>query len=204
MCITRVDFRCTMETMADEATNNTAAPPSGGFMDPSVVVSDFEVADGMQVADFGVGPGFFAVLMAQRVGDTGRVTGIDIQQSKLENLQVKANIQLLTNIDFIQANLEQPGGAGLQDESQDFVLLANILYESRQKADILREAKRILKPGGRIAVIDWHKGIGGLGPPNELRTDVATMQAILTDAGFQFYKNIPVDSFHYGFVYRKP
>lgn len=178
-------------------------PVAALFMDPVGVTASFALREGMTVADFGVGPGHFTIVIAEIVGAEGRVAAIDVQSEKLEHLKARSDAEGLDNIDFIRADLEQFRGTGLDDASQDFVLIANVLYESKQKDKIIVEALRVLKPSASLCVIDWQKGVGGVGPADSLRTDDAAMRAIIEQGGFIFQGSISVDAFHYGLMFQK-
>ncbi len=173
------------------------------FMDPAIVTQYFNLQPGMNVADFGVGPGHFTIVIAQIVGPDGRVAAVDVQFEKLDHLKARSDAEGLKNVDFIRADLEELNGTGILAETQDFVLIANVLYESKQKEKILAETSRVLKPGGLLAVIDWQKGVSGLGPADQLRMDAQAMQSLVENAGFIFQQAVETDNFHYGFIFQK-
>ena len=177
---------------------------TGGFMNPDKIVSGFGIKEGMIVADFGSGAGYFTILLGQRVGRDGKVFALDIQESALDNVRVKAKPVGLENIETIRSNLEVPGSSGLADKSQDMVLLANILFQSEQKADIIKEATRVLKSGGSLVVIDWKRTAGGFGPPDNLRTDEMAMRSLILGEGLVFEDDIDAGQFHYGMKFKKP
>jgi len=179
-------------------------PGSGGFMDPERIAAGFGLAEGMHVADFGSGSGYFTILMAKKVGESGIVTAVDVLESALDTLRAKAANEGLGNIKTVRANLEVLGSSGLSDNSQDSVLIANVLFQSTGKASIIEEARRIIKPGGSLIVIDWRKGTGGLGPPDDLRTDKEEMKQLVSYSnGWQFGQDIDAGAFHYGLIFRK-
>ncbi|MBI2057869.1 MAG: class I SAM-dependent methyltransferase [Candidatus Yanofskybacteria bacterium] len=179
-------------------------PNTGGFMNPDAIVESFNLQPGMKVADFGSGSGYFTILMAKKVGDSGQVTAVDILESALETVRAKGSVSGLKNLETIRADLEVLGGSGLPDSSQDVVLLANILFQSSKKMDIVNEAKRVLVSGGLVIFIDWKRGAnGGLGPPENLRVDPAEMKAALENQGLRFVSDIDAGIFHFGFIYRK-
>lgn len=177
--------------------------PKGGFLDPAVVVNQFGLKPGFRVADFGSGSGYFTIEMAKIVGESGFVSAVDILDSSLETIRAKAGLEGLRNIQTIRGNLEIVGGSGLVDGSQDVVLLANVLFQNENKPAILKEAKRVLRFGGRLIIIDWEKGIGGMGPPDEYRITKETLISLATQAGFSFEKEIPADQYHFGLIFRK-
>src|SRR3989338_8669049 len=177
---------------------------TGGFMNPEVIVESFGLEPGMKVADFGSGAGYFTILMAKKVGDSGGVTALDIMESALETVRTKASAVGLKNLQTPRGDLEVLGGSALPDNSQNMVLLANILFQSSKKEQIIQEVKRILMPGGSVIVIDWKKEAnGGLGPPAELKIDKAELQSMLEKEGLVFVRDIDAGGFHFGFVFKK-
>lgn len=176
---------------------------SSGFLVPEVAVNQFGLEPGMRVADFGSGSGFFTILMSQIVGDGGFVTAIDIVEADLEVVRAKAVSFGVKNLQTVRANLEIVGSTGLTDGSQDFVLMANILFQNDDKAGILKEAKRILRPEGRLVIIDWKKEVDGFGPPNQYRTTKEAMQSMAQQEDFVFEKEIKAGAFHFGLIFRK-
>jgi SAM-dependent methyltransferase len=92
----------------------------------------------------------------------------------------------------------------LANDSQDMVLLANILFQNSNKSPIVSEARRALRPGGSLIVIDWRKGTGGFGPPDDLRTDEEAMkQLVIGSDGLQFVSSVDAGIFHYGMIFKK-
>lgn len=181
-------------------------PPtgSGGFLDPQRVAAGFGVQPGMRVADFGSGAGYFTIILAKMVGDTGAVTAVDILDTALETLRAKAKLEGLSNIQTIRSNLEVLGSSGLPDNSQDMVLLANVLFQNPNKSPIITEARRVLKPGGLMIVIDWRKGVNGFGPPDNLKEDPEEIkQLVIANDGLQFSHEIDAGIFHFGQVFKK-
>ena len=183
---------------------------TGGFMNPEKIIGGFGIKEGMMIADFGSGAGYFTILLGQRVGKNGKVYALDIQESALDNVRVKAKAAGLENVETIRSNLEVLGGSGLADNSQDIVLLANILFQSDLKKEIVKEAVRVLKSGGSLVVIDWKRAAGampdgrqGFGPPDNLRTDEIAMRSLVLGEGLVFENDIDAGQFHYGMKFRK-
>jgi len=177
---------------------------TGGFMIPDKIAGEFGIVPGMFVADFGSGAGYFTILMGQKVGTEGKVYALDIQESALDNVRVKAKAVGLENIETIRSNLEVAGSSGLADNSQDMVLLANILFQSDLKEKIVKEAVRVLKKEGALVLIDWKRAAGGFGPPDERRTDEIAMRNLVMGEGLVFENNIDAGQFHYGMKFKKP
>ncbi|HXK40536.1 MAG TPA: class I SAM-dependent methyltransferase [Candidatus Paceibacterota bacterium] len=176
---------------------------TGGFLNPDSIVNEFGVKERMSIADFGSGAGYFTILMAERAGKEGRVYALDIMESALDSVREKAKAAGLENIEMIRTNLEVVGSSGLADQSQDIVLLANILFQSDKKSDIVKEAKRVLRDNGSLIIIDWKKGAGGFGPPDSLRTDETAMRSLAMGEGLIFDKVFNAGQFHFGVIFKK-
>ena len=173
------------------------------FLNVDKVIGALNIQPGMHVADFGCGSGYKTIAIAQKVGEQGRVTALDVQEAPLDAVHGKAKAVGLANVDTVRADLEVLGSSGLPDSSQDMVLLANILFQSTKKKEILQEAKRVLKSGGILTVVDWKKNVKGFGPPNDLRTDEDTMRALVQEVGFTFQRAIDTGQFHFGLLFTK-
>ena len=176
---------------------------TGGFLDPQMIVEQFGIKEGMNIVDFGSGAGYFTIILGQMVGESGKVYALDIQETALDNVRVKARAVGLKNIEAIRTNLEVVGSSGLPDSSQDMVLVVNVLFQSDKKAEIIREAKRVLKDSGRLILIGWKLGTGGFGPPEDRRADENAMRDLIAGEGLVFEKTIDAGQFHYGMIFVK-
>jgi ubiquinone/menaquinone biosynthesis C-methylase UbiE len=176
----------------------------GAFLDTDRITSLLGIAEGMHVADLGCGSGHFTISMARAVGTSGVVSAVDVQTGPLESVQAKAESLGLGNIRPIRADLEVSGGTGIADNSQDAVLLANTLFQSQKKEAMIREAVRMLKSGGRLVVIEWKKGAGGFGPPDQLRTSEDEMKKEVESQSVRFQRPLDAGRFYYGLVFIKP
>ena len=178
-------------------------PSSGAFLDAQRVVSSLGVSQGQHAADFGCGSGYFTTELAKAVGSNGVVNAVDVMEEPLQAVHAKAEAAGMKNVQIIRADLEVLGGTKLPDGSQDWVLLKNILFQSQKKEAILAEAARVVKMGGRVVVIEWKKGAGGIGPPETLRSDEIVIERIAQANGLRTERPLGVDSSHFGFVFIK-
>lgn len=175
----------------------------GALLDPARVVDNLNILPGMTIADFGCGTGHFTILMGKRVGEEGRISAIDVQEAPLESVKTRAREAGLANIDPIRANLEVLGSTRLNDGSQDIVFIANVLFQSQKKAQIIKEAHRILKSGGQLVMVEWKKGSGGFGPPDSLRMDIPELKKLVTGEGLTFERDVEVGQFHHVMMFTK-
>jgi ubiquinone/menaquinone biosynthesis C-methylase UbiE len=174
-----------------------------GFLNPEDVIARLHISPGMHVADFGSGSGHTGILLGKAVGEDGRVTAIDIMETALESIQEKAKASGLSNVDTRRGNLEVIGSSGLPDSSQEMVLMANILFQTQNKAGVIQEAKRVLKAGGKLVIIDWAKGAEGFGPPYDFRSAEDEVKNLVESEGLSTLEITKVSSFHHLMIFQK-
>ncbi|OGZ32055.1 MAG: hypothetical protein A3I88_00095 [Candidatus Portnoybacteria bacterium RIFCSPLOWO2_12_FULL_39_9] len=175
---------------------------TGGFLNPEQALSQLDIRPKMTVADFGSGHGYFTIPLAKLVGESGRVIAIDVLKEALESIISRAKLEGIANIEAIHSNLENPNGSKLSDGSQDLVLLANILFQSQKKPEIIREARRVLKDLGRLVVIDWLAG-ASLAPKEGWLISKEEAQKLVETEGLKMEKEFEVDERHFGLIFRK-
>lgn len=176
---------------------------ANNFLNPDQIIKNFKLEPGDHVADFGAGHGYFTIPMARLVGGDGNVYAVDIQKPTLEIIRTKARAEHLLNVEPIWGNLEQIGGSKLKDGFIDFVIIANILFQADAKLPLLREAYRVLRLNGRLAVIEWDVSDTPLGPPMELRIPPDQTKSLVLQAGFSFDREIPAGAHHFGLMFVK-
>ncbi len=172
------------------------------FVEPTHVLEQLGVSQGMSVADFGAGAGYYSVPAASMVGENGAVWAIDIQQDLLTKAKHIASPQQAKVLRFIHGECDVPRGSKLPDSSMDVVLVSNMLFQSDNKLGVLEEAMRVLKPNGRLLVIEWSSSFGGLGPPKEHVLSREVVRTMCAKTGFDFERELDVGDYHYGFVFR--
>jgi ubiquinone/menaquinone biosynthesis C-methylase UbiE len=173
------------------------------FVDPDFVVKQLDIHAGMKVADFGCGAGYFSLALAKMIGDDGLVYALDIMPDKLEAITSSARNLSLTNIIVKRANLENANGSKLESNSIDLVVMKDMLFQNKQKNIILAEATRVLKPGGKILVIEWAMYNEAIGPERQLRISKEALLAIAREAGLGVACDIDAGNFHYGVLLSK-
>ncbi len=150
------------------------------WLPPQEAIGRLSLVPGLTIADIGAGTGYFSIPFAHAVAPDGKVLAVDFQPEMLELLGKKLEAPgAPRNIQLIEGSAER---TGLPDGVCDVVFFANIWHELDDTSDVVKEADRILKPEGRIAILDWcHELDGPPGPPAGHR--VAESAAIATVEG---------------------
>ena len=175
---------------------------TGGFISPEKLVESFGIVSGMKIAHFGCGHGFFTLPMAKITGGNGVVYAIDILESAIESVKSKSKQEGIFNLEFIRGDLEVANGSGLPDSSTDLVLMANVLYQTPGKSEILKEASRVLVKEGVLVIIDWLED-SFLGPARESRISRETSKRLAEAEGFRLIREFSAGEYHYGMVMAK-
>jgi len=173
------------------------------FSDPQKNLEQFGLSPDASVADFGSGAGFYTIVAAKMVGKLGRVYAIDVMKELLQKVKNQAERSGLLNVEAIWGNVEKLGGTRLADATVDAVLVCNTLFQLEEKKDLPLEAKRILKPRGRVLLVDWKESFGGMGPQPEHVVAPEVARELFDKAGFVFDREIKAGEHHYGFIFRR-
>jgi ubiquinone/menaquinone biosynthesis C-methylase UbiE len=169
-----------------------------------ILVNKLGVAYGARVADLGCGGnGFFTFQAAELVGDEGVVYALDILKMVLKNVEHRAKMFGINNIKTVWSNLENYGAAKINDDSMDFVLLINVLFQNKHPEKIIREATRVLRSGGKMLIIDWSEGRFPFGPSGEMKITRERVNDVALGAGLKKVKDIEVGRFHYGIIFER-
>ncbi len=175
-----------------------------GFFDPARVFAVFGLDRGVQdLVEFGCGYGTFSLAAAGIAA--GTVHALDIEPEMVAVVRQKCDEARIANVqatvrDFVAE------GTGLDNNSMDAVLLFNILHHEEPVA-LMKEARRVLKPNGMLAVIHWnYDPTTPRGPAMEIRPRPEQCIEWGGEAGFPFIESNRYDlpPYHYGLLFRKP
>jgi predicted methyltransferase len=194
---------------AISANAQNRGPERDAWNHPDQVMNELGIHAGSVVADVGCGRGYFTFRMAKRVGPTGKVYAIDLQEHWIEEIKKRAAAEGLKQIAAIQG---KPGNPELPVNSLDVVFAMNTYHEWRQNQAMLSRILQALKPGGLFALIDGKAPVGHSRDYYhfEHRMPESMERADALDAGFAFLRELPGftqpddQKVFYFIVFRKP
>lgn len=174
------------------------------FSNPQSIINQLAIAPGSVVADLGAGTGAFAIPAASKVGPTGKVYACEVQKDILTRLENELRELHITNVSPIHSNIETHQGTRLRDESIDWVIVANVLFQVEDKKSFIAEIRRILKSDGSVLVIDWTESFGNLGPHENQIMNRSSAESLFTEVGFRVAPAvIDAGAHHYAVVFKK-
>ncbi len=173
------------------------------FINPAEVIKEIDLKEGLSVADFGCGTGVFTLQMAKIVGDKGKVYAIDVLTEALESIRGRASLENILNIEVIRGNLEVIGGSKMPENSVDLVLMANMLFQSKKRVEIFKEASRVLKKGGKVVVVDWLPEKAIMAKDGGWAVSEVEAEKDAQEVGFEKERNFLAGSHHYGIIFKK-
>ncbi len=137
-----------------EMFNSKASDPKNK---PDEIVKNLELRQGQNVADIGVGGGYFALRFAEIVEADGRVLAVDTDQNFLDFVKKSAEEKGLVNVETVLAAKD---AVALPEKSIDLIFMRNVCHHLANRPEYFKKLKTALKPEGRIAIIDYRKAKG--------------------------------------------
>jgi ubiquinone/menaquinone biosynthesis C-methylase UbiE len=166
---------------------------------------EVKLRTGMRVIELGAGSsGHFIFPAAHLIGPEGKIYAVDILPSAISSLKSRARLEGVTNVHLIHADIEHSSGmTRVASGSMDVVLLCNILFQVKERALVMREAARMVKPGGVVAVIEWKTAGAAFGPRGAVRLDLDDVEAYATAAALKRRHAFEAGPYHYGCTFVK-
>ncbi len=173
------------------------------FSNPEENIAYADIREGMCVADLGAGTGAYTIPLAKRVGYTGKVYAIEVQKDLLARIKEDAHRAHFSNVDVVWGDIERLGGTKLASHIVDVAILANTLFLIKDKTATIQEIARILKPEGKLLIIDWKDSYGGMGPSPEMLISKIKAEQLCNKHGFTLVRDVSAGPHHYGILLKK-
>jgi SAM-dependent methyltransferase len=154
-------------------------PARDAWQMPDRVIAALGLRPGESVADIGAGTGYFTVRLAKSA-TAPTVYAVDIEPSMVQYLRQRAAKEGLGRVVVVQATGQ---GANLP-QPVDVVLVVDTYHHIPSRVTYFRELKKWMKPGGRLAIVDWRRDAPE-GPPVEFRFTPEQITSELEQAGFR-------------------
>jgi ubiquinone/menaquinone biosynthesis C-methylase UbiE len=179
---------------SENMSNKSGSVPSNGhrirgrsseyFIDAREVLSKLELKGDEVFLDAGCGDGHVSFLAREVLDNDALIYALDNYQPSIEDLANYVQAQGITNIIPILGDIA--GDIALDDDSVDVCLLINVFHHFVENSDeAISELKRITKPGGRVAVMDYKKMDTGYGPPLKFKRSPEEVEVMFTRHGLK-------------------
>ncbi|WP_455388270.1 class I SAM-dependent methyltransferase [Petrachloros mirabilis] len=152
---------------------------------PGLVVEALGLKPGMSVADLGSGSGYFTRRFVEAVTETGKVYAIDVEPAALK--YVKESLVRMNRPYKAEFILARPDNPGLPNGSVDLIFVCNTFHHLENRTTYFRNVRSSLKPGGRIAIVDYYhdERSGELGFPKKHLVARETVVKEFNAAGYR-------------------
>jgi ubiquinone/menaquinone biosynthesis C-methylase UbiE len=151
------------------------------WQQPERVIDALALAPDAVVADVGAGSGYFTERFARRLGAGGFVFATDVQDEMLDRLSERVAESGLANVSVVTARFDDPS---LPEACCDLVFFSSVYKEIDERVAYMEKVRRVLRPGGRVAILEYRPDWEGAGPPpaDRLRPEIVTQE--MAAAGF--------------------
>jgi ubiquinone/menaquinone biosynthesis C-methylase UbiE len=136
-------------------------PRRDAYQKPQEVMKALAIQEGESIADIGAGSGYFTFRFAHHVGPAGRVFAVDISPDMIWHLQTRMRELAVENVAPILAKADDP----LLPQPVDRFVFVDVWHHIENQEGYLGLIKKLLKPGGQVVMIDFHKRELPVGPP---------------------------------------
>jgi SAM-dependent methyltransferase len=157
------------------------SPERAAWQKPAEIPGAIGVKPGMVVADIGAGTGYFVPHLSRAVGPGGKVLAVDIEPNLVDYMTKRFERERLSNATAV---LAEPHDPKLPEAGVDRVFICNTWHHIDDRLSYLARLAGALKPGGLLAVVDFHKRPLPVGPPPEHKMAREEVMAELAEAGW--------------------
>jgi ubiquinone/menaquinone biosynthesis C-methylase UbiE len=173
-------------------------PKRDEYQKPHEVLKALDLQPGETIADIGAGSGYFTLRLAAHVGEKGRVFAVDIDPEMIRYLNRRVRDAGVRNV---QAILADPDDPLLPDASIDRFVVVDTWHHIEKQGEYLARMKKMLRPGGQVVMIDFHKKELPLGPPMEMKIAREDLVRQMEANGFRLAKEHTFLPYQYFLVF---
>jgi ubiquinone/menaquinone biosynthesis C-methylase UbiE len=155
--------------------------------DPDRMLLSLDINKGATVADIGAGIGYHVWRLSEIVGPSGKVIGEDIQEGMIRLMKQNIEARKLRNVDIVQGTPQDPR---LPARSVDLVLMVDVYHEFSEPVAMMRHIQEALKPGGRVAIVEFRKEDPRVPIQPLHKMSVQDVRSELEPLGFKFQKSL--------------
>lgn len=156
-------------------------PERRKWQNPEAILSDIGLKPGFTFIDIGCGGGFFALPAARMVGTRGEVYGLDMDAPSITSLKEHAAREGLSNLHLTTGRAEE---SVMCEQCGDIVFFGMALHDFQEPDKVLENARKMVKPTGRLVNLDWKKEPMEPGPPLRIRFSEEVAARLIEAAGF--------------------
>lgn len=167
------------------------------FSDPMKNLKAFGLREDSIVADLGAGTGFYSIAAGQLVG-RGKVYAVEVVKDFMGTIRNRVRDAHLENVEILWGNIEKLGGTKIGDSIVDAAIVSNVFFQLEDKDKFIEETKRILKPQGRVLLIDWLPDSHSMKLKGAIPKNKA--QEMFEKKGFVLDRDIDAGVHHYGMI----
>jgi ubiquinone/menaquinone biosynthesis C-methylase UbiE len=175
-----------------------AGKSSFDLIDFATFMSAVDLSGKIVVLDVACGVGNYAIEIARQIRKTGTVQALDLWEEGITRLRLKAGSLGLKNIEATVCDVSKE--IPMDDHSIDICLMATVLHDLIQDSThhgAMEEIVRVLKPAGRLAVVEFKKMPGPPGPPEKVRLSPEAVAQVLAPLGFRCLKTVELGAATY-------
>jgi len=173
-------------------------PRRDAYQKPHEVLTALNIKPGEVIADIGAGSGYFTFRLAHFVGDKGKVYAVDVSPDMVRHVNRRIRETKTTNIVTILADNDDPL---LPDRSVNRFFICDVWHHVDNQTKYLSLMKKMLKPGGEVAMIDFHKKELPFGPPLQMKIAREDVIKQMETNGFKMTKEHTFLPYQYFLVF---
>jgi ubiquinone/menaquinone biosynthesis C-methylase UbiE len=173
-------------------------PQRDAYQKPHEVLKALNIKPGEIIADIGAGSGYFTFRLSHFVGDKGKVYAVDVSPDMILHINRRIREQKANNVVTVLADPDDPL---LPDQSVNRFFICEVWHHIENQTKYLALMKKMLKPGGEVVMIDFHKKEFPVGPPMNMKIAREDVIKRLESNGYRLTKEHTFLPYQYFLVF---